>query len=66
MRMCLANVQYLFTDGKKGLSCVSKTMRNMYELYRNNHAEFEAILKEAKKLIGVNHNETIQDKKDSH
>lgn len=53
MNMQLGNVQYLFTNGKKGLSGASRVIRNMYEVYRNNHTEFETVLKEATELSGV-------------
>lgn len=59
MNMQLGNVQYLFTNGKQGLSNASRAIRNMYEMYRNNHTEFEAVLKEANKLSGVS-DETIK------
>lgn len=50
MKMQLANVQYLFTDGQKGLSGASTMIRQMYELYRGDPAEYQTILKEAIRL----------------
>ena len=47
MKMQLANVQYLFTDGKKGLSGASAMIHKMYELYKTNRAEYQTILEEA-------------------
>ena len=47
MKMQLANVQYVFTDGKRGLSGASAKIRQMYELYRTNPEEYQDILEEA-------------------
>lgn len=52
MKMQLANVQYLFTDGQKGLSGASMMIRQMFDLYKANYAEYQAILKEAIQLTG--------------
>lgn len=52
MKMQLANVQYLFTNGEKGLSSASSMIRQMYELYRVNPAEYQTILKEAIQMTG--------------
>ncbi len=54
MKMQLANVQYLFSDGQKGLSGASAMIRQMYELYKANHAEYQIILKEAIRLTSSN------------
>ena len=54
MKMQLANVQYLFTDGQKGLSSASTMIRQMYELYKTTPAEYQMILKEAIRLTGSN------------
>lgn len=51
INMQLNNVQYLFTNGEKGLSGASRAFRNMYEIYINNHDEFEDILNEATKML---------------
>lgn len=53
MKMQLANVQYLFTDGEKGLSGASSLIRQMYELYRDVPAEYQKILKEASRMAGT-------------
>ena len=53
MKMQLGNVQYLFTDGRKGLSGASALICRMVELYRNNQAEFQEILKEAIQLTEI-------------
>lgn len=53
MKMQLANVQYLFTDGRKGLSGASAAIRQMYEQYKTDQAEYKAILKEAIRLTGL-------------
>lgn len=47
MKMQLGNVQYLFTNGAKGLSGASEKIRNMYQLYQNNQGEYRQRLKEA-------------------
>ena len=52
MKMQLANVQYLFTDGEKGLSGASSMIRQMYELSKINPAEYQMILKEATQMTG--------------
>ena len=52
MKMQLANVQYLFTDGQRGLSGASTMMRQMYGLYQSNPAEYQTVLKEAIRLTG--------------
>lgn len=54
MKMQLANVQYLFTRGQKGLSGASTAIRQMYELYRTDYTEYQMILKEAIRLTGSN------------
>lgn len=54
MKMQLANVQYLFTSGQKGLSGASTAIRQMYELYKTDYAEYQMILKEAIRLTGSN------------
>lgn len=52
MKMQLANVQYLFTAGEKGLSGASSMIRQMYELSKINPAEYQMILKEATQMTG--------------
>lgn len=52
-KMQFANVQYLFTDGKKGLSGASVMIRQMYELYTTNPAKYQAILEEANRMTGT-------------
>lgn len=52
IRMKLFNVQYVFTDGRRGLSNPSKMIRNVYELYKNDYAKYQMILKEAIRLTG--------------
>ncbi|MCM1227011.1 MAG: hypothetical protein NC320_06235 [Clostridium sp.] len=47
MNMQLGNVQFLFTGGEKGLSGTSRAIRNMYDIYVNDHDQFDAILREA-------------------
>ena len=54
MKMQLANVQYLFTDGQRGLSGASAMIRQMYELYRASPMEYQTILKEAIRLTDFN------------
>ena len=50
MKMQLANVQYLFTGGKKGLSGTSVMIHQMYELYTTNPVEYQMILEEANRM----------------
>ena len=57
MKMQLANVQYLFTEGEKGLSGASAVIRQMYELYKSNYAEYQTILEEAIRLTSSNASE---------
>ena len=52
MKMQLANVQYLFTDGQRGLSGASAMIRQIYGLYKSNPAEYQTVLKEAIRLTG--------------
>lgn len=52
MKMQLANVQYLFTNGEKGLSSASSMIQQMYELYKAHPAEYQTILKEAIQMTG--------------
>lgn len=52
MVMQLAKVQYLFTDGEKGLSGASAMIRQMVELYRNDQVTYLTILKEAVRMSG--------------
>lgn len=54
MKMQLANVQYLFTEGQRGLSGASAMIRQMYGLYKSNPAEYQTVLKEAIRLAGIN------------
>lgn len=53
MNMQLGNIQYLFTGGEKGLSGVSKAIRNMYDVYMNDRDQFDAILEEATTMLNV-------------
>lgn len=52
IRMKLFNVQYVFTNGRRGLSNPSKMIRYVYELYKNDYAKYQMILKEAIRLTG--------------
>lgn len=52
MKMQLGNVQWLLTDGQRGLSGASSLIRQMVELYQNQPTEFQVILKEAIRLTG--------------
>ena len=54
MKMQLSNVQYLFTDGQKGLSGASSMICQMYKMYRSNYTEYETVLKEAIQLTKSN------------
>lgn len=54
MKMQLANVQYLFTDGQKGLSGASAMIRQMFEIYKTNPADYQSVLKEAIRLTSSN------------
>lgn len=50
MNMHLAQVQYFFTEGRKGLPSSSKATRQMYKLYQSNYKEYLSLLKEAIRL----------------
>lgn len=52
IRLQLANVQYLCTDGAKGLYGASSLMREMFQLYKLSQAEFQEILRKALQMIG--------------
>lgn len=54
IRMKLANVQYLFTDGQKGMFGASAMIRQIYDLYKSNPGEYQTILNEAIRLAGSN------------
>lgn len=60
MKMQLANVQYLFTNGEKGLPRGSVMIHEMYEIYKNTPAEYQRILKEAIRMTG-NITTSVQD-----
>lgn len=45
MVMKLANIMFLFTEGKKGLSSYSKLDKEAYELYKTDYPRFLEILK---------------------
>lgn len=47
MSMKLGNMQYLFTNGEKGLNCNSHMDREIYELYMNNKEKYQQLLKKA-------------------
>lgn len=53
MKMQFANLQYLFTNGSKGLSGASALIRQMYELYMTNPAEYQVILEWANRMTGT-------------
>ena len=44
----LGAIEYLMTDGAHGISHVSNLFREIVELYKDNHAGFSILLKEAK------------------
>lgn len=54
MKMQLANVQYLFTGGKKGLSGASVMIRQMYEIYQTEPSIYRTLLKEALQMAAQN------------
>lgn len=45
MMMKLANIMFLFTEGRKGLSAYSKLDKEVYELYKTNYSKYLEILK---------------------
>lgn len=53
IKMQLANVQYLFTGGVKGLSGASGMIRQMYEQYQADPSKYQSILKEAILMTGT-------------
>lgn len=50
MNMHLAQVQYLFTEGNKGLPSCSKAIKEMHELYQSDYNAYLSLLKEAIRL----------------
>lgn len=54
MKMQLANVQYLFTDGQKGLSGALSMTCQIYKIYRSNYTEYQTVLKGAIQLTKSN------------
>ena len=60
IKMQLANVQYLFTNGEKGLPRGSSIIREMYELYKTTPAEYQIIMKEAIRMT-ENTTTSVQD-----
>lgn len=50
MSMKLGNMQYLFTNGQKGLTGYSQLDKKIYEIYKNNNNEFKKIIKRALEL----------------
>ena len=52
--MQFGHVQYLFTDGKHGLSSKSKTLDDLYEIYQNDRLRYKVILKNAYRLLKNN------------
>ena len=51
MNMQLVNVQFLFTGREKGLSGASRAIRNMYDVYMNDHNQYDAILEEVTAML---------------
>lgn len=47
MSMKLGNIQYLFTDGQKGLESYSKMDKKIFELYKNNKEKYQQLLNES-------------------
>ena len=47
MSMKLGNMQYLFTNGQKGLDCYSIMDKEIYEIYKNDNEKYQQILKKA-------------------
>ena len=47
MSMKLGNMQYLFTEGQKGLDCYSRMDKEIYEIYKNDNEKYKQILKKA-------------------
>lgn len=62
--MRLANIEYLFTEGKYGLSAYSKLDLEMYKLYTLELDKFELVLREAdRKMVGEISSNTSQNDK---
>ncbi len=70
MNFHLSQVQFLFTNGKKGLSSSSKSTREMYKLYHNNHNKYLSLLKEATRLsqapTSVSNDSSLDEKLSKH
>lgn len=57
--MKLGNIEYLFTDGKKGFKHYSKLEYEIYSLYLHNKEEFKLLLEEAKKEYKITWSEPL-------
>ena len=47
MSMKLGNMQYLFTNGEKGLDSYSQMDKEIYELYKNDNEKYQKLLMKA-------------------
>lgn len=63
--MQLGNVQFLFTGGEKGLSGASRAIRNMYDIFVNDHDQFVAILRDATTMLNTEVESNAQSPKKS-
>lgn len=53
MLMKLANIMFLFSDGKKGLSSYSKLDKEIYDIYRNDYIKFQELLKKGLEMTNL-------------
>lgn len=53
IEMKLLNIEYLFTNGEKGLSSYSKLDLEMYNIYTSDIEKFKSILDDTKRKIGI-------------
>ena len=44
MKLCYQNMTYILTDGKKGLPNANRNMYDVYDLWKNDHSQYMAIL----------------------
>lgn len=51
--MKFGNVEYLFTNGKKGLKNKSKLEVELFNLFVNKRSEFDILLNESKKIYHI-------------
>lgn len=59
MMMQLGNVQYLVTDGKRGLSGASASIRQAFAMMKDNPEDFKKLREEAKQMVASDNDNTV-------